>query len=199
MRVEISCDDGHLLDLRVARLLDKYHLRGIFFIPTGITNLSVADIRELSKNHEIGAHTYDHPSDMKLLIPEQLKYQLEEPKIFLEDIVGKEVTKFCYPRGRFNAQVKQAVAAAGYDYARTTRIGQVKDALDRLEVDTSVHLYPRKEYEGEPVLEYALRKLEEAHQFEDGYYHLWMHAWEIEDLGYWDTLETILSALEGKQ
>src|SRR5689334_11751921 len=60
--ITTSWDDGHQLDLRVAELLTKYRLHGTFYIPKAAENgtMKAAQVRELSRAFEIGAHTLHH-------------------------------------------------------------------------------------------------------------------------------------------
>src|SRR5437879_13418201 len=60
--ITTSWDDGHQLDLRVAELLTKYRLHGTFYIPKAAENgtRKAAQVRELSRAFEIGAHPLHH-------------------------------------------------------------------------------------------------------------------------------------------
>ena len=60
--VTTSWDDGHPLDIRVAELLNKYALRGTFYVPMRAEKqtMTVPQLRELSTRFEIGAHTLAH-------------------------------------------------------------------------------------------------------------------------------------------
>ena len=58
--VTISIDDGHVTDLRTAELLTKYGLQATFYICARNPErpvMELAQIRELAKAFEIGAHT----------------------------------------------------------------------------------------------------------------------------------------------
>ena len=51
--IDISFDDGNLLDIHTAALLEKYNLRGTFYIPsTGFTTRTIKWLD--SKGHVIG-------------------------------------------------------------------------------------------------------------------------------------------------
>lgn len=195
MLIETSFDDGYLLDLKVAQLLAKHRIVATFYIPVQRTELSVSDIRLLSKYHEIGSHTMTHPQDLKLLSPEDLENELVTSKKVLEDMIGKEVTKFCYPRGRFNTEVKEAVRQAGYKQARTTRVLAYRQPTDPLEYDTSVHVFNRKEYEGFDILKVCNQMLLNANERNDGYFHLWAHSNELEKEKLWDVFEDSLALI----
>lgn len=149
----------------------------------------------MSRVHEIGAHTVNHPQDLKILPHPELKAELENSREILRKLTGQKVDKFCYPRGRYNEIVKSAVREAGYTYARTTQVGCTRSGVDPYEVETTVHLYPRHEYEGLDILVYAKQKMDEA-LAGGGYFHLWLHSWEVDKLGLWEKLEQILVLME---
>ena len=63
LKILTSWDDGHPLDLKLAGLLDKYKIEGIFYIPKNNPEgpvISPSQIRQLAKKFEIGAHTINH-------------------------------------------------------------------------------------------------------------------------------------------
>ena len=98
--VTTSWDDGHVLDLRLAKLLKKYQLAGTFYVSPFDREfmleqrLDVEQIRLLSKDFEIGAHTMTHP--LLTTIPdEEAATEIRESKTYLEAIIGKPVTSFC--------------------------------------------------------------------------------------------------------
>lgn len=196
MTIEISVDDGSWLDMKAALLLEKYGFKGIFFIPVLARSIAHDRILYLAENHEVGCHTITHPRDLKMLTPQGLDYEIRQAKEDLEDLTRKPVTKFCYPRGRFNEDVKRVVEDVGFTYARTARVGRTELSNDPFEVDTTFHLYDRKEYNGKDLLVYFTEKLEEAKQKPNGYFHMWLHSEEISDLGYWNLFEEMLQLLK---
>src|SRR3990167_5777369 len=143
--VLVSCDDGSLYDLRVAELLKKYKIKGIFYIPV-VSELSEDSIRYLAEDFEIGSHTVNH-AILRDLHPDIVKWELENSKRYLEAIIDRPVGSFCYPRGRYNKEVIEAVKQAGYLEARTTKVLNNKLPVDPYEIITTVHAYPtRTEY-----------------------------------------------------
>lgn len=142
--VEFSFDDGLREDLIFADILKEYGIKNaVFYIPN-VCELSDDEIITLSKDFEIGGHTVNHFQDLKLLNDNLLKREIEDNKRWLEDLTSKKITKFCYPRGRYNARVMKVVLDAGYTEARTTIV--LKTSFDAFNKDTTVHFYPRREY-----------------------------------------------------
>lgn len=197
MVIEISVDDGMKHDLRVADMLKHYGFRGIFFIPVNRTELTTYEINLIAQNHEIGGHTVNHPADLKLVDDLFLEYELTEPHNYFTMILKNKqlLTKFAYPRGRFNQHVSDMVAQAGYTYARTTRVGRTKLSNNPYQIDTSMHLFYRKEYGDNTLMEWFYKTLEQAQGPEQGYYHLFMHSDEVDRFDLWPTLEKILKEL----
>jgi len=192
-----SFDDGHILDLKVADILERYGFKGIFYIPTkrmfGDQSMTPEQIRQLSdRGHEIGGHTVNHPQDIKLLSESEIYIEVNHNKDYLEGITGKKITKFCYPRGRYNDLVKSIVKDAGYLQARTTNVLAFSSLFSSFEKPTSIHLYPRVEYHGKPIFDIAKLVFDTAKQNLDGEFHLWGHSWEIDKLGLWQEFEDIL-------
>ena len=85
--------------------------------------LSISQLRELSDaGLEIGSHTVNHP-DLRSLTDSALDNELHRSKQDLEQILGRRVNSFAYPRGRFDRRVRQAVMDAGYLTACCTMVG----------------------------------------------------------------------------
>jgi len=194
MKILTSWDDGNKLDFKTVELLKKYKLPGIFFIPnySSYTNMLTSDIRTLVKyGFEVGGHTKTHSQDLKRLTDSKQRYEIVSNKHWLENILGKSIKWFCYPRGRYNEKTMEIVKEAGYKYARTTLVGYYKEPENNYRFHPSVHAYPdRKEYEGKDWVDYAIDMFLKAKEV-DGIFHLWGHSWEVEAYDLWRDLETI--------
>lgn len=195
VQIEFSFDDGYSNDTRTAEILEKYNLRGTFYIifdAVGQPNrLSWDQIKDLDKRgHSIGSHTMTHPSDLKALFNDELHVEIQNSKDLIENVLGHNITSFCYPRGRFDERVKQIVAESGYITARGTGKPGKTTVEDRLALPGTVHLYPRQEYEGVPVLEYAKGVIDKVQKF-GGYCNVWGHGNELEKYSLWEVLEEI--------
>lgn len=86
--------------------------------------LSWSEIREM---HELGvgfgSHTRTHP-DLRKLSHEQVRKEMVESKLAIEDALGCQAGTFAYPYGSFNSLVKRA-AEENYDLACSTKLGKV--------------------------------------------------------------------------
>ena len=105
LTITTSWDDGHPMDLRVAELLTRYGLPGTFYVPLSNSRptLSTAEIRGLSQQFEIGAHTVNHVR-LTALADSEAQEQVTDSKKQLEDILGKPCSIFCFPGGSLDAR-----------------------------------------------------------------------------------------------
>jgi len=84
---------------------------------------------------EIGSHTVTHPI-LSLETPERVAAELQESKRTIERELGRETRLFAYPNGTradYTADVREAVRAAGYRCALTTRFGPNEPGDDPFE------------------------------------------------------------------
>lgn len=187
LRFISSWDDGDVKDGQLARLLKKYNLPAIFYIPN-IHGLHPSGVVELSEmGFEIGGHTVTHPQDMKLLSVEEIEHEVFENKKYLQDLIGKEITKFCYPRGRYDDRVIEVLKKAGYESARTTEILKTS-VSDPYREPATIHVYQRKEYGMDNWFDVAVQAVQ-SESCSKGFFHIWGHSWEIDRDDNWENLE----------
>lgn len=105
--------------------------------PSGVRGrriLSQEELRELqAAGIEIGSHSMSHRS-MSELSADEAAREAGESKDRLEQILGRPVRYFAYPYGHFNATAKEAVRAAGYRAACSTKSGFNAAATDPYEL-----------------------------------------------------------------
>lgn len=213
-----SIDDGHPLDLKTAELLDKHGLHGTFYLPIrnceGFHVMSPAQIKDISRRFEIGSHTYDHRY-LKNIDVRQAYYQVSEGKKRLEDLLGHEVSGFCYPGGRYRRRDMELVRCCGFRYARTTMNLCFDVGIQPYEIPTTVQFYPhdRSVYvrnfigSGHWLRRQTGLRLSLLHQdwIERLYalfdyacerratFHLWTHSFQIEQLNAWPAFDALLA------
>jgi peptidoglycan/xylan/chitin deacetylase (PgdA/CDA1 family) len=121
-------------------VLEKFNIKCSIFIVAGfIGNLSLWDtlpkkkhltkeqIRKISLlGHEIGSHTLTHPN-LLYLNDKDLKKELSESKMILEDITGKPITSISFPFGRWNNRIWQKAKELGYTQATCYFTNNIKD------------------------------------------------------------------------
>ncbi len=105
--------------------------------PPAITAARVK--RLIAAGWEIDSHTVNHLS-LPTLDDAQLRREVADSRRILQNDFGVPVNFFCYPSGRYNTHVIDAVRAAGYLAATTTnegftRAGQPTFELSRVRID----------------------------------------------------------------
>jgi peptidoglycan-N-acetylglucosamine deacetylase len=216
--VTTSWDDGERTDLRIAEILKAGNIHGTFYVPIHAYQkrpaLTHTDLRQLSaEGFEIGAHTVSH----KLLwglSSEELAEEINPCKPILEDIIGKEVSMFCYPCGRYDSNVIRALKRAGYRGARTVRMLATQLEFDPFEMPTSLQAcqHPKSNYlkniaRGRKLesLQVCLtnfgrlgnwldlgKRLFDSVLENGGIWHLYGHSFELEQWRLWDGLQEML-------
>ena len=218
--VTTSWDDGHKLDLRLAKLLKKYNLKGTFYVSPKNREfkkqdlLSDKEVIELSKDFEIGAHTMTHPRLTKINEEEAFK-EIIDSKRYLENLTKKEVKCFCYPGGDYNKRIKELVKKSYFIVARTTKQMVTKSPKNYLEFNTTLQVQPQhinylcrcaiknniwllpllftKDWEkiSKRTFDYVLKN--------GGVYHLWGHSWVIDKYFDWAKLERVLKYVSNRK
>ena len=220
--VTTSWDDGHPLDLHVADLLTKYGVHGTFYAPMRAQNgtMTAAQIRELARGFEIGAHTLDHVV-LTRADEHQARQQIEGSKSWLEDSTGLPCLMFCPPEGKYSHRHVTMVRRAGYLGLRSVELASLDYPRPRaglMLMPTSVQAYPhsavvfyknavkragfgnlwRYIVDGRstdwPGLAGSLlrRAVDDG-----GVFHLWGHSWELEQTGQWQRLDAVLRMMSG--
>lgn len=218
--VTTSWDDGHPLDLRLADLLSRYGLAATFYVPreSGRPAMDSAEIRSLSAQFEIGAHTLDHRA-LDQLNDDAARQQMSGSRDWIQQITGRPCQALCFPAGKFHPRQLSLVREAGFRSARTVQLLST-DFPRQIEglalLSTSVQAFPhspltylrnalkrrslgnlvraRALFYRHDWRELALRLLwQTLHR--GGVFHLWGHSWEIEEQHEWERLEELLAVI----
>ncbi|MBB1286137.1 polysaccharide deacetylase family protein [Flavisolibacter sp. BT320] len=216
--ITTSWDDGHPLDFKLAALLDKYNIKGTFYIPKSNQEhkvMSEAEIKMLAQHFEIGGHTLTH-ARLGGLGKERVYEEIDGCYRWLTAILDKLPVSFCFPGGVYDTvSIKQATDS-GFKVLRTTELLSIKTTVAEALTPTTLQLYEhsRSTYLKHllkrrkvnnflhwlqslassnllKLVDYYLHKLDR----EGGCLHLWGHSWEIEQYGLWQKLELVLKQL----
>jgi peptidoglycan/xylan/chitin deacetylase (PgdA/CDA1 family) len=132
--IVIAFDDGYEeCYINAAPLLLKYNFPAVifpitkyigkkntwepFFLQRNFRHLTDKQLRALSDlGFEIGSHGKMHLY-LPLLKADALYTEIKDSKISLENLLGEEVTSFCYPYGQYTNKIIDCVKKAGYKYA----------------------------------------------------------------------------------
>lgn len=130
--VGLTFDDGYADFLTdVVPALRRYGFTATVFVIAGALGghnswdepgprkalMTAADVRRAADaGMEIGSHSLNH-----VRLPEvdaaELQHEVRDSRRLLAELIGRDVTGFCYPYGAVGEREVQAVRAAGYDYA----------------------------------------------------------------------------------
>jgi peptidoglycan/xylan/chitin deacetylase (PgdA/CDA1 family) len=117
---EVTFDDGHSSNLTLALpILREYGLGAMFFITVGWIDrkagyLGWADLKILrDSGQQFGSHGWSHAflTDCR---DDQLRREVLDSRLMLEDKLGVEIRTMACPGGRFNSRVISACKDAGY-------------------------------------------------------------------------------------
>jgi peptidoglycan/xylan/chitin deacetylase (PgdA/CDA1 family) len=115
----ITFDDGCETDLiAAAPSLRESGLHATFYLTAGFLGtpgyLNAIQVRELDAlGFEIGCHSMTHPYLCDLSDPE-LKREIVDAKIHIENILGHPIYHFSCPGGRYDARTLQMARQAGF-------------------------------------------------------------------------------------
>lgn len=192
LAVVTSWDDGHVNDLRLARLLAEHGYAGTFFM----NQFSHARRRDLAAlealGMEIGSHTINHPRGWTMP-PDAWLVECLHMRLGLEADLGHPVVSFAYPYNHTPAYdpngdyVLRAVRASGYESARTTRTrGEAIDGYpEPLSHSTDGHFLMPAER-----MEQAWRR---AAGQPGGVFNFWGHSSEIRTPEAWENVAATLA------
>jgi hypothetical protein len=218
--ITTSWDDGHPSDMRLAEMLSRYGLTGTFYIPRAISTgvMPISDIKTLSSNFEIGAHTLNHVF-LATADDATARAEIAGSKTWVQDITGQPCPMFCPPGGRFKSRHVQMFRDAGYTGIRTVELMSID--LPRLrtglvEMPTTLQAFPH------PAVNYwknltkrravtnfwlyarhghsrnwatLARRLLQRTLRVGGVFHLWGHSWELDQAALWSRLGDVLKML----
>jgi peptidoglycan/xylan/chitin deacetylase (PgdA/CDA1 family) len=139
----VTFDDGWRDAVTVvAPLLERLGVRASFYVCPGMWGgqhasvtggagalLTRDEARELhERGMEVASHTLSHP-DLRRLDDTALAAELGDSKAAIEELTGARCRTFAYPFGLFDARVRTAVGAAGYELALAWQLRRGYDPL----------------------------------------------------------------------
>ncbi len=175
-------------------------------------------IRDLSSEFEIGAHTLNHailvrsPADVA-------EKEICGSKAWLEDITGVSCKVFCPPQGRFDRRHLGMVERAGFIAMRSTELVSTRFPTREgrlLVVPTTIQAHPHgqeiyaKNFLKRAAFGNAWRFIRSGASTDwsalanfclkqtlslGGVFHLWGHSWELQDHGQWRRLDKMIALL----
>ena len=114
--VALTFDDGphpHYTD-EILALLEQYRAKATFFVVGKNLELYGAVAKRVTDaGHEIGNHTYDHPT-LSAITPGELSGQIEKNEKLIEKLTGGKCLYFRPPEGFCGKYVRDVIRKKGY-------------------------------------------------------------------------------------
>ena len=147
--IVVSFDDGYLgQDTNAVPVLRRLHWPGVLNLKLNALKSRYAlpawRVRDMLRaGWELDAHTITHP-DLTRLDDAEIWHQVYDGRVQLQLQFRAPVEFFCYPAGKYDAHVVNAVQLAGYLGATGIAygVGKPQDVwtLNRIRIDRSDHL-----------------------------------------------------------
>lgn len=150
--VLLTFDDGYVgVGEHAAPILASYGLPSVLYVPAGLIGgssdwleprhrhplLTLGELRALPEvGMAIGSHGLDH-SDLTTVPDAELRVHVEETRLVLGSLLGREVRSFAFPYGTHDARVRSAVRAAGYRTAFAVHGHADPFAVPRVDVNAT--------------------------------------------------------------
>lgn len=120
MSFTMDCGSGSDNLPYILDVLDEFNLKITFFVTGQFAKNNPEAIKEMAaRGHEIGNHSWSHPSFYELTGEEMLS-QLSRTSDLVEELTGQRPTLFRPPEGNCNSKIRSIVNAAGYEVIRWT-------------------------------------------------------------------------------
>lgn len=120
MSFTMDCGSGSENLPYILDVLDEFGVKITFFVTGQFANNNKEMVKEIAaRGHEIGNHSWSHPSFYDLSGEEMLS-QLDRTSDLVEELTGQRPMLFRPPKGNCNSKIRAIVNAAGYEVIRWT-------------------------------------------------------------------------------
>ncbi|WP_018130164.1 polysaccharide deacetylase family protein [Effusibacillus pohliae] len=114
--IALTFDDGPnpRYTPQILDLLKQHHAKATFFV-TGLRVQKYPELakREVLEGHELGNHTYSHPS-MRQISSEKLQDELTKANQVINHVTGQQTHLFRPPGGHYDETIVNTAKQAGY-------------------------------------------------------------------------------------
>jgi len=156
--VTFSYDDGTVQDIFLTELFNKYGLKATFNLNSGVFGknkilirqnqkvcfyrIHAEDVKYVYEGHELAVHTLTHPR-LPELDDEEVIRQVEQDRLNLSELAGREVVGMAYPCAGINYddRVDRLIREnSGIRYARTGKLTESFDPqVDLMHFKPNLH------------------------------------------------------------
>jgi hypothetical protein len=205
MKIITSWDDACHSDCRLADLLSKYELDGIFFWQNNLKNpfnltrcnkfLTVSDCKNIAQKFDVGSHTVNHYYLTEIPIS-NAQDEIINSKIYWQNVLGKNISWFCYPRGKNNLDIQKLVEKH-YKYARLTQLIDNDLNENQMLIKPNLHIgVERKEYNNQNWCDYGIELIKKMKLNNCKTFHIIGHSWELDLYNQWNQLEDFFKSIK---
>ena len=210
--VTFSFDDGTTQDIRLVDILNKYQLKGTFFLNSAQFGLKwnlmsegclvnhekikPEQVKDLYRGHEVAGHTLAH-INLTRVNDEEIARQVQQDLDNLSMLCGYEVVGTAYPGGDFDARtakiIKERTSAR---YARTTKWSLDCSIVQREHLET----YHPTIYYIEPFLEEFVQNFLDSNSEKPQLLCIFGHSYELDTNTIpWERFENLCKMLAGRE
>ena len=209
--VTFGFDDGTTQDIRLVEILNKYGLKGTFFLNSAQFGLKwdlLSDgclvnhqkilpeqVKTLYQGHEVAGHTLAHVN-LTRVDDDEVVRQVQEDVDKLSQLCGYEVVGTAYPGGGFDSRVSKVIKErTRVKYARTTKWTWDCSAVQR----EGLEEYHPTIYYIEPFLETFVQKFLDSESEAPQLLYIFGHSYELDaNVMPWERFEKLCKMLSGR-
>ena len=185
----MSYDDGRDYDKRLVEIFNKNGIKGTFHLNSsrmtkpGNGCVTLEEIPEVYKGHEVSCHTLTHP--FPEIVPETvLVNEILEDRRTLEKACGYTVRGMSYPYGNFSERDIKIYTSCGMRYSRTTI------STNGFGLPENFMKWNPTCHQNDPELFSIAKDFINAEAGEnDLLFYLWGHSFEFDKFGSWEKFE----------
>lgn len=191
----MSYDDGREADKRLVGIFNKYGIKGSFHLNGGLfyrgERVTVEEIPELYKGHEISAHTSTHPTIGRCPI-EYVAQEVLEDRRKLEEITGYPVRGMSYPNGSYTEEIKNLLPSLGIEYSR------VVETSGGFDLPGDFYEWKATCHHNKGLMDHTMNFLN-LHKKQYLYLmYVWGHSYEFDNDNNWDLIEEFCRKVSGQ-
>lgn len=184
--VTFSFDDGHINDIRLSKLFNKYNIKCTFNISDALLQIKSKDFDETYIGHEIACHGAEHKKLTEISDSEIIK-EITVNKSNLENMVKHSVIGHAYAGGYHDERSINVLKKCGIVYARTTiNTGNFGLPTDFLRWNPTCHFKNAHDY-----LDEFLNNNDNSLKV----FYIWGHSYELKTEDDWNLFEELLKRL----
>ncbi len=192
----MSYDDGRIEDRRLVEIFNKYGIKATFHLNSskldGEKFISLEEIGELFKGHEVSCHMYTHP--FPNYIPESsVSEELRLDKATLENACGYVVRGMSYPYGDCSDRVAEILRNGGMEYSRTIK------STGYFDIPKNLMMWNPTCHHKDNIIERAERFFRPSKYKRLELFYVWGHSYEFTQDNNWNVIEEFCEKMSNNE